>query len=52
MAKLCVWPKKYLPDDLSNPNYSFQDNFLRNYNLIASTIIAHHVWIRGARCYP
>jgi len=52
MGKLCVWPKKYLPDDLPNPNNSLQDNSLRDYDLIASKTITHHVWIRAATCYP
>jgi hypothetical protein len=31
MRKSYAWPKKYLPDNLSKINNSFQDNFLKTF---------------------
>jgi len=45
MRIFSTWPKKYLPDNLSKINNSFQDNFLKNRNNKKITIV-NQVWLK------
>jgi len=48
MRIFSIWPKKYLPDNLSKINNSFQDNFLKNRNNRNNNkiTIVNQVWLK------